>query len=96
MQISLKQRELEEAVRMYVASTGISRPLGEINFIGGRGDNGTTAEVEVTDALAENTKETTTKTNVIDIPKATEPAAKEEVVEEEDEADAAAGESLFS
>jgi hypothetical protein len=96
MQISLKQRELEEAVRMYVASTGISRPLGEITFIGGRGDNGTTAEVEVTDALLGNTKEAALKTNVVDIPKAVEPAAKEEVVEEEDETDAAAGESLFS
>jgi len=94
MQISLKQRELEEAVRMYVASTGITRPLGEINFIGGRGDNGTTAEVEVTDAAPANTRESKAKkANVVDIPKAAEPAAKEEVTEEEDEA---SGESLFS
>ena len=39
MQIQLSQSELEAAVRDYVRKSGITRPVGDINFTATRGDN---------------------------------------------------------
>ena len=48
MQITLKQPELEEAVRDYIAKSGIVRPVGAISFTATRsGDAGILTEVEV-------------------------------------------------
>lgn len=47
MQIQLSQVELEIAVRDYVKSLGVSRPVGEINFVATRGSAGFTAEIQM-------------------------------------------------
>lgn len=47
MQIQMKQRELELAVRDYIAKCGIARPIGTISFTASRGDDGVVTEVEI-------------------------------------------------
>ena len=59
MQITLKQAELESAVRDYITKIGIARPVGEVNFTPTRGNEGIVTSVEVGEAsnvtLAVNT-----------------------------------------
>lgn len=48
MQITLKQAELESAVRDYIQNNvGISRHIGEVNFTPTRGSEGIITSVEV-------------------------------------------------
>lgn len=51
MQILLKQREIEAALKLYVASQGINvtNKTFEINFTASRGTAGLTAEIDITE-----------------------------------------------
>lgn len=53
MLIQLKQREIEQALQMYVSSQGISLAgkTVEINFTSGRKDNGMTADIDIQDTV---------------------------------------------
>lgn len=48
MQITLKQPELETAVRQYIQSMGISFPAGAVSFTPTRGNDGIVTEIELT------------------------------------------------
>ena len=74
MQIQLKQREIEEALKMFISQQGISLAgkSVEIEFTSGRKDNGLSAELTIEDSglaqittlvvtpLTESTEEPTT------------------------------------
>jgi hypothetical protein len=47
MQITLKQPELETAVRQYIQSMGISFPVGTVSFTPTRGNDGIVTEIEL-------------------------------------------------
>ena len=53
MQIHLKQLEIEAALRMFIASQGISltSKVVEVAFTSGRKDNGLSAEITIEDSL---------------------------------------------
>lgn len=46
MEIRLKQRDIEEAIAMFLASQGVARPVSNISFTMGRGGSGLSADVE--------------------------------------------------
>jgi len=46
MEIRLKQKDIEEAIAMFLASQGVARPVSNISFTMGRKDSGLSAEVE--------------------------------------------------
>lgn len=46
MEIRLKQKDVEEAIAMFLASQGVARPVSNISFTMGRGGSGLSAEVE--------------------------------------------------
>jgi hypothetical protein len=50
MQITLKQAELELAVRDYIQTVGISGNIGEVNFTPTRGTEGIVTSIEVGEA----------------------------------------------
>lgn len=54
MQITIKQEELELALREYIAKLGIGRPIHSINFTAtrGQGNNKILTEVELNDITA--------------------------------------------
>jgi hypothetical protein len=69
MQIQLKQREIEEALKGYISQQGINLAgkTVEIEFTSGRKDNGLSADLTIEDSKVATTPEAT---------EATEPAAK--------------------
>lgn len=73
MQIHLRQREIEAALKMYVAQQGINltNKTIEVVFTSGRKDNGLSAELTIEDD--------TTKLEVTDTPSPLAPITKENV-----------------
>lgn len=73
MQINLKQKEITEALKMFISHQGINLTgkTVAIEFTSGRKDNGLSAELIIEDAPVETGKVNTTPT-----PAAEEPAAK--------------------
>lgn len=64
MQIQLKQREIEAALKMFISQQGISL-VGKavaIEFTSGRKDNGLSAELTIEDAVSQTTTTCTTVT----------------------------------
>lgn len=51
MQIQLKQADIEQAIKNYVASIGVTRSVESIDFTMGRKDSGLTAAIEVSDRV---------------------------------------------
>lgn len=51
MQIQLKQADIEQAIKSYVASIGVTRSVESIDFTMGRKDSGLTAAIEVSDRV---------------------------------------------
>lgn len=49
MQIQLKQSDVEQAIKNYVAAVGITREVSDINFTMGRKSSGLVADIEVSD-----------------------------------------------
>lgn len=47
MNITLKQREIEVALRRYIASLGIDAEIDDVEFTAGRGAAGITAEISI-------------------------------------------------
>ena len=50
MQIQLKQSDIEQAIKNYVAAIGVNREVSEINFTMGRKTTGLLADIEVSDS----------------------------------------------
>lgn len=94
MQIQLVQAELEEAVRQYVSSMGISAPVNDINFTAGRGEAGITASINVgSPEVREASAPKATLTVLEDPVVAPEEDSVSDAIETEEEAEASA--SLF-
>ena len=57
MQIHLKQREIEAALKMFVSQQGINltNKVIEVSFTAGRKDTGLSAELTIEDAVANGT-----------------------------------------
>jgi len=105
MQITLKQADLETAVRDFVAKMGISAELGDVNFTATRGSEGIVTDVSVGEVRSANvTRITETaaapvkaeKEEAIAAPAKDDAVLGKDAEVEEDSADVATPKSLFS